>query len=73
MPENPPVREQIRSPYFWLSMPVGGVVVLVWLIASAGWLHALALGLYLAASLVGTAASRDASRRRSRRSGGRAC
>ena len=57
---NPPFRDQIRSPYYWLSVLAGGGTILIWRVAHAGWLQTLAVVLYFFALLSNVAARRDA-------------
>ncbi len=57
---NPPFREQIRSPYYWLSILALGATALVWSAAKPGWVYALAAALYLFGLLASVAARRDA-------------
>jgi hypothetical protein len=59
-PQNPPFREQIRSPYYWLSVLALGGTILISRAANPGWLYALAVVLYLVALLASAAARRDA-------------
>jgi hypothetical protein len=59
-PQNPPFREQIRSPYYWLSVLALGGTGLIWSVANPGWLYALAAALYLFALLASAAARRSA-------------
>jgi len=54
---NPPFREQIRSPYYWLSVLALGGTILIWHTAKPGWMYALAAVLYVV-SLLGIALSR---------------
>lgn len=57
---NPPFREQIRSPYYWLSILALSGAILIWRAAKPGWMYALAVVLYLFAVLASVAARRDA-------------
>jgi hypothetical protein len=50
---NPPLREQIRSPCFWLSMLAAAAASFVFFSAKPGWTAALALVLYLGAVVAG--------------------
>ena len=45
---NPRLREQMRSPYYWVSIVACGGAVLIWSAANAVWLHVLAAVLYVA-------------------------
>jgi hypothetical protein len=57
---NPPFREQIKSPYYWLAILAIGGVELITRTANAGWLYALAAVLYLFALFAGATARRHA-------------
>jgi hypothetical protein len=57
---NPPFREQIRSPYYWLSILALGALMLIWTAAKPGRVYALAAILYVIALLASAAARRDA-------------
>ena len=57
---NPSVREQIRSPYYWLSALALSGAILIWLVANPKWLHALAAVLYVVALIASALARRDA-------------
>lgn len=57
---NPPFREQIKSPYYWLSIFALIGAILIWQIAKPGWTHGLAAILYLSALLGLAVARRDA-------------
>ncbi len=64
MYERVPLREQIKSPSFWLAVVAGGVVGPLGSVAKDGWVGTLAAGL----SVVGLVAlAIDMRRRRSRR------
>lgn len=58
--QNPPFREQIRSPYYWLSVLALGGTLVIWRVANSGWLYAVAAVLYLVGLLANAAARRDA-------------
>lgn len=57
---NPPFREQIRSPYYWLSIVALGAMTLIWSVGKSGWMQGLAVVLYLIALLTSVAARWDA-------------
>ena len=57
---NPPFREQITSPYYWVSVLASLAMFAIWLATKNGWPHALALVLYLVALCTGGLARRDA-------------
>jgi protein-S-isoprenylcysteine O-methyltransferase Ste14 len=57
---NPPWREQIRSPYYWLSVLALGATVLIWSVVKPGWLYAFAAVLYCVGLLASVAARREA-------------
>jgi hypothetical protein len=58
---NPPLREQIRSPYYWFScLALIAAAILVWRDAKPTWIHALTILLYLLALLASVAARRNA-------------
>jgi protein-S-isoprenylcysteine O-methyltransferase Ste14 len=55
------LREQIRSPYYWLAvlLTLGGAI-LVWRSAKLEWMQALGLVLYIFALIASAVARRDA-------------
>jgi hypothetical protein len=57
---NPPLRAQIKSPYFWLTFVATGAAFFVFDTAKHGWVYAIAGVLYLGALLAGALARRDA-------------
>jgi hypothetical protein len=60
---NPPFREQIRSPYYWLSIIAFGATLLIGRGGKPGWMYGLVVVLYLLALIAGEAARRHACRR----------
>ncbi len=56
---NPSLREQIRSPYYWVSVLASGAAALIWFAVNSSWLHALAAVLYVVSLLASATARRD--------------
>ena len=56
---NPPLREQIKSPSYWLSLLATAVGVFLLNHATDGWTHALAAVLYLGGLVVLSGFRRD--------------
>lgn len=57
---NPSFREQIRSPYYWVSVLAGLAIAVILSVAQPGWPYALVAVLYLVALLASAAVRRDA-------------
>jgi hypothetical protein len=57
---NPTLREQSRSPYFWLQLPVMAGVLLAVGVVKTGLADALAVVLYFFCLIAGNSARRDA-------------
>jgi hypothetical protein len=55
--KRPPLREQIRSPYFWVAMLTAACVLALLEISKSGWAYGLAAALYLV-GLIASAMSR---------------
>jgi hypothetical protein len=56
--KRPPLREQIRSPYFWLAMLAAACVLGVLEVSSAGWAYGLAAALYVVGLIASARARR---------------
>jgi hypothetical protein len=54
---RPPLREQIKSPYFWLAMLAAASVLAVLEVSKSGWAYGLAAALYIV-GLVASARAR---------------
>jgi len=57
---NPKLREQARSPYFWLQLPIVAGILLALYVIKTDWADALAAVLYVAGLIAGQLARRDA-------------
>jgi hypothetical protein len=55
--KRPPLREQIKTPYFWVAMLAAACVLMLLEISKSGWAYGLAAALYLV-GLVASARSR---------------
>lgn len=59
--QNPPFREQIRSPYSWLAILLAfGGAILIWRSTKLEWMQALGVVLYLLGFVANAVARRDA-------------
>jgi acyl dehydratase len=59
---NPPFREQIKSPYFWVAMLAGVAGLAIFNTVKQGWGYGLGATLYIAGLLVSARARRNSSR-----------
>jgi C4-dicarboxylate transporter len=61
--KRPPLREQIKSPYFWVAILAATCVLAILEVSNAGWAYGLAAALYLV-GLIASGMSRRAGSRR---------
>jgi hypothetical protein len=62
--QNPSVREQVKVPYYWLSVLTFCGAAAIWLVANSGWPHALAAVLYVVTLIASALARQDARARK---------
>lgn len=59
---NPPLREQIRSPYFWVAVFAGSAVIVMCETVKQGWAYGVGAALYVLGLLASARANRRSSR-----------
>lgn len=59
---NPTLREQIRSPYFWVAMLAAAGVLAILAVSKEGWAYGFAGALYIIGLLASARARRKSSR-----------
>jgi hypothetical protein len=59
---NPPVRTQIKSPYFWVAILVGPVAFAIVDTVRQGWAYGVAAALYIGGLVASARARRDSLR-----------